>query len=81
MKIVASQKHNSSYVALKHKEFRKFDWIELAQRLPVYAQIPCMIKILLAAALIGTVAAVAIIYVQYLADEKYIEDPTMDIWM
>jgi hypothetical protein len=40
-----------------------------------------MKKILLAAALIGTVAAVAIIYVQYLADDKHIEDPTMDIWM
>ena len=55
--------------------------VDLAQRLPVYAQIFGMKKILLAAALIGTVAAVAIIYVQYLADEKYIEDPTMDIWM
>ena len=66
---------------MKNKNLRNFDLKVLAQRLPVYAQIPCMKKILLAAALIGTVAAVAIIYVQYLADEKYIEDPTMDIWM
>lgn len=40
-----------------------------------------MKKILLAAAILGTVAAVAIVYIQYLADEKHIEDPTMDIWM
>jgi Tfp pilus assembly major pilin PilA len=39
-----------------------------------------MKKILMAAAIIGTVAAVAIVYVQYLAEEKHIEDPTMDIW-
>ncbi len=42
---------------------------------------PCMKKILMAAALIGTIAAVAIVYVQYLAEDKHIEDPTMDIWM
>ena len=54
---------------------------DLAQRLPVFNQIPCMKKILMAAALIGTVAAVAIIYIQYLADDKHIEDPTMDIWL
>ncbi|HLA51879.1 MAG TPA: hypothetical protein VK628_07215 [Flavitalea sp.] len=40
-----------------------------------------MKKILMAAALIGTIAAVAIVYVQYLAEDKHIEDPTMDIWM
>ena len=34
----------------------------------------------MAAAIIGTVAAVAIVYVQYLAEDKHIEDPTMDIW-
>jgi Tfp pilus assembly major pilin PilA len=39
-----------------------------------------MKKILMAAAIIGTVAAVAIVYVQYLAEDKHIEDPTMDIW-
>lgn len=39
-----------------------------------------MKRILMAAAIIGTVAAVAIVYVQYLAEEKHIEDPTMDIW-
>jgi hypothetical protein len=53
----------------------------LAQRLPIFVQIPCMKKILMAAALIGTVAAVAIVYIQYLADDKHIEDPTMDIWL
>jgi len=40
-----------------------------------------MKKILMAAALIGTIAAVAIVYIQYLADDKHIEDPTMDIWL
>ncbi len=39
-----------------------------------------MKKLIMAAALIGTVAAVAIIYVNYLAEEKHIEDPTLDIW-
>mgnify|MGYP003581299460 CR=1 FL=1 len=34
-----------------------------------------MKKILLAAALIGRVAAGAIVYIQYLADDKHIEDP------
>lgn len=41
---------------------------------------PCMKKILLAAALIGTVTAVAIVCMQYLAEDDHIEDPTMDIW-
>jgi len=54
---------------------------ELAQRLPIFVQISLMKKILMAAALIGTVAAVAIVYIQYLADDKHIEDPTMDIWL
>jgi hypothetical protein len=53
----------------------------MAQRLPIFVQISCMKKILMAAALIGTIAAVAIVYIQYLADDKHIEDPTMDIWL
>lgn len=40
-----------------------------------------MKKILLTATLLGTVAAALIVYFQYLADEKHIEDPTMDIWV
>ncbi len=47
----------------------------------IKVQIDSMKKILMAAALIGTVAAITIVYIQYLADEKHIEDPTMDIWL
>ncbi|HRE51546.1 MAG TPA: hypothetical protein PK339_09000 [Flavitalea sp.] len=39
-----------------------------------------MKKILLSAAVIGTVAAVVMVYVTLLASEKHIEDPTVDIW-
>lgn len=39
-----------------------------------------MKKILLSAAVLGTVAAVVIVYAHFLASEKHIEDPTVDIW-
>ena len=39
-----------------------------------------MKKILLSAVFLGTVAAAVFVYVQYMANEKHIEDPTQDIW-
>lgn len=41
-----------------------------------------MKKILIAAAIVGTVTAVVIFYVQHqLAGGRYLEDPTTDIWL
>jgi hypothetical protein len=39
-----------------------------------------MKKFFIAAAIVGTVTAVVIVYLQQLSTGKYLEDPTMDVW-